>query len=75
MITAQQLRSFLYSREISPFNGDLIADRVYSLPARETVLHEYSMVLLCLQNYLNTRQWTAESNDCDDFARRDHRVS
>lgn len=46
-----------------------VADFKYNLPKKEWVDEEFSKSFLSLKQYLNIDTWTAETNDCDDFAR------
>lgn len=46
-----------------------VVDRQYALMTEDFLTGEFSKSLWSLQNFFETKQWIAESNDCDDFAR------
>ncbi len=46
-----------------------LADRAYALPTRRWMLGPFADALRRLQFEFRVNKWTAEDNDCDDFAR------
>jgi hypothetical protein len=68
ILTSSQLAEALNAAGIYPTQWSL-ADRAYALPTRQWVLGAYAEALRRLQFEFAVNHWTAEDNDCDDFAR------
>lgn len=46
-----------------------LADRAYAMPSHQWLLGPFAASLGTLQFEFRVKQWSAEDNDCDDFAR------
>lgn len=67
-MSGQELLERLADAGVSIYNPS-IADRVYVLPTRQWVAGPFAEALRTLQFEFRVKRWTAEDNDCDDFAR------
>ncbi len=68
VITSKEIRELMDKNNIF-CEVTQIADKEYSLPDRNWILTEFSIAWNSLQKFLNIKDWRAETNDCDDFAR------
>ncbi len=65
-MTASDLNNFLLEAEI-PFESLFLRDSTYRLPNRKWIFHEFASAFESFKSSLGSNQYTAESNDCDDF--------
>jgi len=70
-ITATELQITLAVAGFAPSAPEAtsIADRQYAMPTRNFLEGAFSSALWSFQAFFKTLDWTAEANDCDDFAR------
>jgi hypothetical protein len=68
VITRAQLEYFLHSAGIRGYQ-EIFADVAYALPSEQWLGQGFANALLKFFTELKTAKYSAEGNDCDDFAR------
>ena len=67
-MTGQKIRIHLATNGIIP-SLSMYSDRNYAVPSKNWVAGAFSDSFFSFKQQLASSNWTAEENDCDDFAR------